>query len=124
LATCDVFQIDEVIPVFNRDGSFGEVHRFAADVLIPVFHFEQAGVWAAVRRDEAVAAKIVIAGRAGGAKVAAESPEGFVKPTGFLIMRGGQWLLNRAQTLIDPIPNETALQVRFVVNLIPIRTEI
>ena len=78
LADGKVLQAGEVIPVLHLDSAAGEIPGLAVDVLIDVFDLVQAGMRLAIGGDQAVAAEVVVARRAGWAEVAAVGPEGLV----------------------------------------------
>src|SRR5438067_617295 len=119
MAQGNIFQVGEIVPVFELDGSRGEINRSAMNVLVHVLHFEKPRMRLPIRRHEAIAAKIVVARRAGRTVIAAVSPKILAGGRGFLARRN--WM---PQTLVHPIPDESALQVWLRVNLVPIRPKI
>src|SRR5690348_1131086 len=78
----------------------------------------------AIGRDETVATEVIVAWRSRRAEVAAICPKSFLKPARLFVMRSGERLLRRAQALVDPIPNEAALQIGLLVNLAPVGPKI
>ena len=78
----------------------------------------------AIGRDQAVAAEVVIAGDVLRAEVAAVGPEGFFAGLHGNEVIAGRARLGLAQSLVHPVPDEPALQVRQLINFIPVGREI
>ena len=84
------FRLVKSYQFFTSIVRVGEVHGLAVDVLVDVLDLVQAGMRLAVGRDQAVAAEVVVAGRAGRAEVAAVGPEGLLAGLDLLKVRQRQ----------------------------------
>jgi len=73
----NLLEVGEIIPVLDFDPAFSERGGAAVDILIDMLDLVQPGMGLAVGRHEAVATKVLVAGRAGRAVVAAKGPEAF-----------------------------------------------
>ena len=111
---------DDVIAVVDRGEveTVGDTHfaclsidRFEAYVLMSVFHFGHRRVRGTVGTDDAVTEEIAVA-RCVDAVIASVSPV------------GTSVFIRLANALIDPVPDESALQVRISVNCLPLLPKI
>lgn len=103
-------QIGEIVAVENPETARSGLDGGDGDRLVDVGHLRQRGMRPPVGIHDAVAEEVALARRAV-AVVAAIGPEGFA--------RG----IPRGEALIDPVPDEAALQVRPGVDRLPLQVE-